>query len=76
MKNYITRKYLVTFDFRDKLSTFVDASDTEDAKDLALKQLSDYVSNRGSIKAVLKTQSLNHDIKVTKVPDISEEDLL
>jgi|TARA_R110002124_G_scaffold145270_7_gene310512 hypothetical protein len=76
MKNYITRKYLVTFDFRDKLSTFVDASDTEDAKDLALKQLSDYVSNRGSIKAVLKTQSLNHDIRVTKVPDISEEDLL
>jgi hypothetical protein len=76
MKNYITRKYLVTFDFRDKLSTFVDASDTEDAKDLALKQLSDYVSNRGSIKAVLKTQSLTHDIKVTKVPDISEENLL
>ena len=76
MKNYITRKYLVTFDFRDKLSTFVDASDTEDAKDLALKQLSDYVSNRGSIKAVLKTQSLTHDIRVTKVPDISEEDLL
>tara|TARA_B100001094_G_C18178936_1_gene799663 strand:+ start:2409 stop:2639 length:231 start_codon:yes stop_codon:yes gene_type:complete len=76
MKNYITRKYLVTFDFRDKLSTFVDASDTEDAKDLALKQLSDYVSNRGSITAVLKTQSLTHDIKVTKVPDISEEDLL
>ena len=76
MKNYVTRKYLVTFDLRDKLSTFVDASDAEDARDLALKQLSDYVSNRGSITAVLKTQSLKQDIKVTKVPDISEEDLL
>ena len=70
---YMSKKtYLVVFKLRDQISTFAEGETMDEVRRNALTQLEHYVTNEGSISAVLRNRSFNSDIEIIKIPKHSD----
>lgn len=70
---YMSKKtYLVVFKLRDQISTFAEGETLDEVRRNALTQLEHYVTNEGSISAVLRNRDFSRDIEIVKIPKHSD----